>query len=429
MFRPAGRAILTTNPTTPRAESQTGRRIDPTLACVAGFALLAVASYGFQLYDLVGALLSHDLLYTLVDRDFANYWVAGHMVLSGDHMALFSHDDYFARLQALFGSGYQIRSWSYPPHYLLMIWPLGFLDYKTGMIAFLTLTFALFLCSVIVFRARVAPESDPRVLALALVGYVLMMFVATQNGFLTSALLLFALAWRKARPVAAGLALACLTVKPQLGILLPFLLLAERSWRTILWASIFSVLLVGASAVIFGVDSWAAYLTDTLAYQSSVMTDWYGIFLRMMPTTFGSVRTLGFSPTAAFEAQIPVSIAGVMATLWLLRHERDALRRLFGITCATFLVTPYAFNYDMGALSACAAMLATVDGLRGRGYAIVPIALVAAISGAVTNLGRAGVPLTPLVLAAGLGALVWAVRVKVSASPPRETPAFEPTRS
>ena len=81
------------------------------------------------------------------------------------------------------------------------------------------------------------------------------------------------------------------------------------------------------------------------------------------------------------------------------------LRRAFVVTCGTFLITPYAFNYDMGALCVCAAVLA------GRGRARIaitrrlPIALVAAISGAVTNLGRVNLPLTPLVLAAGLAAV------------------------
>jgi hypothetical protein len=143
------------------------------------------------------------------------------------------------------------------------------------------------------------------------------------------------------------------------------------------------------------------------------MVDWYGIFLRMMPTVFGSMRTLGFSPGIAAQAQWPVTLLTLVAVFWLLRRERDALRRAFTVTCATFLVTPYAFNYDMGALCVCAALLAGQDQAAAPGrrpLAVLSIALVAAIPAAVTNLGRMGFPCTPLVLAAGMGALLVALR-------------------
>ena len=42
----------------------------------------------------------------------------------------------------------------------------------------------------------------------------------------------------------AGLAFALLTIKPQLGILVPLLLLFERNWRAIGWSAVFTVLLV-----------------------------------------------------------------------------------------------------------------------------------------------------------------------------------------
>jgi len=404
------------------------RGLNLVLLCVAGFALLALASYGFVVYDLLRAVLDTDLAYTLVDRDFANYWVAGQLVLAGEHLDLFKHDVYFAHLQGLFGSDYQIRSWSYPPHFLLMLWPLGYTTYKTGFVAFLALTLLLFGLAVAVFKRELAPRADTRVLLLAVLGYVLMMLAAAQNGFLTAALLLLGLAWMKQRPVLAGIAFACLTIKPQLGLLIPVLLLFDRNWRALLSASVATAVLVGGSVLAFGVDSWTAYLTETLAYQRAVMTDWSGIFLRMMPTVFGSVRTLGFSPALAAQLQAPVTIAAALAVLWLLYREREPLRRAFAVTCGTFLLTPYAFNYDMGALCVVAALLAGAEPAAAGRLRLLPIALVAAIAAAVTNLGRANLPLTPLILAAGLGALVMAAR-RTNALPAREMPASEPTRS
>lgn len=370
--------------------------------CVGAFALLALIAYIPQWLPFVRGLLWDGLVPVITNRDFANYWMAGQLVVHDEPRILFTHDWYFARFREVFGADAEIRSWSYPPHFLLFVWPLGLLEYKTAMLVFLAGTFALFLISVGVFRRNFAPRSNLLVLGLALAGYFLQMVVATQNGFLLAALLLFGLALMKDRPVLAGLAFACLTVKPQLGVLIPLLLIFDRNWKVIGWAALFTVVLVTLSMLLFGIESWHAYVTETLSYQRFVMTNWQGIFLRMMPTMFGSLRTLGFSPTAALNVQLLVSVAAAALVIWILRKETEPLRRAFAITCATFLVTPYAFNYDMGALCVVAAVLAGSDRAPTTPSAAIVIAAVAAISAAVMNLGRANLPITPLILAAGL---------------------------
>jgi hypothetical protein len=185
------------------------------------------------------------------------------------------------------------------------------------------------------------------------------------------------------------------------------------------------VLLALVSVAWFGLESWVLYATETLAYQQFVMTNWYDIFLRMMPTVFGSVRTLEFSPAVAAQAQLPVTLAAAATILWLLYRERDPLRRVFTVTCGAFLITPYAFNYDMGALTVAAALLAARRADGDSRFA-VPVAMVAMMSAACMNLGRANLPITPLVLAAGLAALVFAAR-RVSRDPAHETLASVPT--
>lgn len=374
------------------------------LACVAVFALMAVAIHIFPLTVFVQGMLWDGLSPIITNRDFSNYWMAGQLVLSGEQQDLFSQPVYFAHLQEAFGPAYGIHNWGYPPHFLLVLWPLGMLGYKVGMLFFLAATLALFVFAVLVFRRRFSPQSDRLILFLALLGYVLMMVDTAQNGFLTAAALLLGLAWMKDRPVLAGFAFAFLTIKPQLGILIPLLLIFDRNWRVMIWATIFTILLVGLSIVFFGLNSWYAYLTETLLYQRSVMTDWYGIFLRMMPTVFGSMRTLGLSPQLAALAQWPVSLCTAALVVWLLWKEADPLRRALVVVCGTFVISPYAFNYDMGALTAVAAILVGSRQPMDR-HAVFSIAVVAALSGVVTNLGRANVPIAPLFLAAGLVAI------------------------
>ncbi len=364
------------------------------------FAVLGIFAYVPALLIFIKGMHWDGLSIIIANRDFANYWLAGRMVLAGQQQDLFSQPVYFAHMQALFGSQYPIHNWGYPPHFLLLLWPLGWLGFKSGLIVFLSATFLLFAAAVVLFRREYAPQSDWRILLLALTGYVLMMVDTAQNGFLTSALLLFGLAAMRRHPVLSGIAFAFLTIKPQLGFLLPVLLVFDRNWRAIGWTAFFCAVLVGLSIALFGLESWTAYLTETVAYQRLVMTHWSGIFLAMMPTVFGSVRALGFSPALAYAIQWPVTVIAAIGIVWLLWKETDPLRRMFYLVCGTFVISPYAFNYDMGALSAVTAIL--VGSQRLTRPAAIFLGVAAAIAPAVMNLGRAGLPITPVLLMAAL---------------------------
>jgi hypothetical protein len=378
------------------------RRIDVPLLCVGVFALFSVVAYLPEWIPFLRALLGYGFPSHVTDRDFANYWLAARLFLEGDHHILFMHDQYFAYFKEVLGPDSELRAWSYPPSFLLLLWPLGWFEYKTALVLFLAVTFALFLFAAHVARRELAPEARPEMVWLAIAAYFSLMVIGTQNGFLLGALLLLGLAWMKHRPMLAGLVFGLLTVKPQLGLLIPLLLVFDRNWKAIGWSTLFAVLLFALSVAFCGIDSWRGFLHETVAYQGSVMTDWKGIFLKMMPTAFGSIRALGYSHIAASFVQLNVSIAALALIVWLLFKEPDPLRRCFVVTCGTFLVTPYAFNYDMGALSVIAALLAASNRAPAARAEVIAIAAVAGISAAVTNVGRAGWPITPLVLAAGL---------------------------
>ena len=74
--------------------------------------------------------------------------------------------------------------------------------------------------------------------------------------------------------------------------------------------------------------------------------------------------------------------------------------------CGTLLITPYAFNYDMGALCVIGALAASSPKIASHRAAATVMAAVAGLAAIVTNLGRAGLPVAPLVLAIGLMVLV-----------------------
>jgi len=83
---------------------------------------------------------------------------------------------------------------------------------------------------------------------------------AGQNGFLTSALMIAGLAQLGRRPILSGVCFGLLTIKPQLGLLLPLMLLLTGQWRAIAAAVVTTAALVVATGLLFGFDIWPQYV-------------------------------------------------------------------------------------------------------------------------------------------------------------------------
>lgn len=287
------------------------------------------------------------------NRDFANYWLASRLVLDNQVMGLFNgHDIYFAHMQQAFGPDYPWHSWSYPPHFLLLIWPFGYLPYTISMVAFLLLTLLIYL-----HAASLAFRRYPEFPAILLLPFIVSNLLAGQNGFLTAALLLYGLSLRFTRPLLAGIAIGLLTVKPQLGILLPLLLLFERKWTVIASATLTTLSIVSLSAWVFGVDSWMGYIGNTLPYQRLVMTDGTGDFLSMMPSPFGALRQMGFEGPVTMALHAIMALLAFAAFLKVHFFTNNPDYRAANLLFATFLISPYSLSYDLGALVVLAATL------------------------------------------------------------------------
>lgn len=320
---------------------------------------LALAGMSFwlpQLKAVLSGLLTGDPNPVFINRDFANYWLSGKQVLAGDIEPLFFKDRYQVLLEQTFAQGaMETRNWSYPPHFLLLTAPLGFFSYRSAYLLFESLSLAFFIWACFVTwlqwgRSSGFSLSFPAAI-LFVSCFVIAQFYLGQNGFLFGGLFLLALAWRQTKPIACGLVLALLTMKPQLGILFPFLLLAERHFATFFWAVAFTFLLFVLSVAAFGFTSWEWFFSETLSYQQQVMREWGGVFLYMMPTFFAALRAIGFDASAALYLHLAIALPVFAMTLWLLFFKKARLLdNSVLVTAATFAITPYAFFYDAGPL-------------------------------------------------------------------------------
>ncbi len=350
------------------------------------------------LSGLIVSLMADGIPGDFSNKDFANYWTAGRLVLSGQVLDLFGpHPGYFAHLTEVFGPDYPWHNWSYPPHYLLFVWPLGFFGYKAAMVVFLAASGLLFAWGLRVFCGR----DDPLVWIAAAPAVVYNVWTA-QNGFLTAGLALGALGLRERRPILAGVLLGLLTVKPQLGILFPFLLVAERRWSMIASAAATTVALVLLSAFAFGVDAWKGYVAEVLPYQTLVMRELTGAFLAMLPSTYGSFRFWGLPADPALMLHMLVAVPAFVVSVAAFFLAPDARWRAAVLLVGTFLVTPYALTYDLGLLAAALPLLyrsVEADPVRGEA-ALWLVATAMLLPLLMMAMGLVWLPLSPLVLIA-----------------------------
>lgn len=392
-------------------------KIAAVLAVVAIAASLPVL--GTRLVQLAGDFAAPGIGRYIANTDFVNYWMGPVLSLGGEVGVLFDPPAYEARLEAMFGPDYPPHMWSYPPHALLVLWPLGLLPYQAALVLFLSATLAVFLFAAEAFRRRFAPSAPATVMLAGLLPFVLVNLASTQNGFLTGALLLGALAVRGERPILAGLLLAILTTKPQLGILIPFFLAFDRQWQAIAWAAFFTLLLLALSLAAFGPDPWRAYVSVTMPSQHEVMSTWRGIMLVMMPTVMSGLRLLGAEAAVAQGWQAAFSLACLPAVLWLLWRNRasqgDPATSALILTAGTVLVAPYSFNYDMGALAGVAAAMFAREvspgpGRPARASVVIACLVLFMLPTLTMQLGLLGLPVVPFLAAACLGLLAWPVK-------------------
>jgi hypothetical protein len=346
--------------------------------------------------DLNGAFMKTGHIW---GRDFVNLWSGGRLVTEGRVDLLYSAPDYVAWQQQNVGP-IKPHFYSYPPSSLFLAAPFGLLPYFAALALWLAGTLALFLWAARPY-VRAVP-GFPLWLA-AITPAATVNIWAGHYGFLVGAFWLACFARVRTEPGRAGLFAALLTIKPHLGLLLPPILLARRAWRTIAVAAVGAALLVVVSGALFGFDLWYEYLTKMSRFQANLLKDRTSFFLGMMPGAFTSVRyTMQTGDLAAWILHV-VAAATALFLCWKAQRKGAGLHDMaFIAASATFLILPYAFNYDMTVVSLGFALILFRQ-WDELGWLERAALIGGFLSPQLTFLGKlAGLPLAPAVLLAGL---------------------------
>lgn len=300
----------------------------------------------------------------LVVRDYINLWAGGRLAAEGRTELVFQPHGYFAWLRSVFGERLDPHVWGYPPHLLLLAVPLAWLPLVPGFLAWVAATGAVMWAAL-----RAAGMARSHALAAALSPAALESALTGQNGTLISgAGLAGGLLLSGRRPVLAGALLGLLSLKPQIGLLVPVCLCAARAWSVLGWAAAFAAAYCAAGLAAFGWAPWVDYATVTAPFMRRFIEGPFGLVAHyMMVPPFITLRAAGADLATAYTGQAAATLACAVMVwrAWSLRAADNRAAIAFTL-CLAPLATPYAHSYDLVCVAVACAVLARLAQEQGE---------------------------------------------------------------
>ncbi|CAB3746460.1 hypothetical protein B7G54_37660 [Burkholderia puraquae] len=304
---------------------------------------------------------------------FMVFWSASHLMLHGSPWQIYDVPTFSRALADLFPTAarYAFLPWLYPPAYLLAVAPLALLPHAIGYPLFVALGIVLLGVSTWRVSGLAATPGAKRVGWLALLACPGVLVTATygQNAMLTAACAALAVYFVDRRPMLAGFFIGLLSVKPQLALLFPFVLIAARAWRAFAWAAAFATAFTVLGIATGGIESLHLFTQNAGALRSLIIE--HGVpFWFASPTPFAAFRLAGLPPALAYAGQAGIAAIAIAAACFVWHRHRDARLRGAVLVIATLAVNPYLWHYELSWLCipiACMIALGSQDGwLRGE---------------------------------------------------------------
>jgi len=305
-----------------------------------------------------------------VGRDFLNFWMYGRSAWSANPSAFYDIGTYHDAIRNLLGYSLNGQNWSYPPSVMLLAAPFGKLGYLTALAIWTGLGLLLF---VAVARRQV---SDWRVLLPVMISpAALMCLISGQSAFVTGAVLMSAFAFLDRRPLVAGFMIGLLTIKPQLGLLFPFFLIASGRWKVFIAAAMTTIAIVAITTAIFGNQVWWDFIQKGLPVQGLVLADPDRIATPFFPTIFMNLRGLDWPYAAAMSVQAVFSIFAIGSLVWAAakRPQTNPAMTMALFFACTVCASPYLLSYDLVPLTFAAVVLLVTGQLDGTGRRIAQL--------------------------------------------------------
>lgn len=291
--------------------------------------------------------------------DFIAFWSAARVTVEGLGVDPWNLQELEAFQVAEFAGLNGPTAWVYPPPTLLLVWPLGHLAFGPAFITWTIFGLTAFLgCLWFVIRGQRLAWP----LAWAFPG--LWLGIAHgQTQFVVSALIGGALLLLARHPVASGVLVGLMVVKPHLAILFPLVLVAGGYWRTFLTAAVTASTTFAVGVLAFGVESVQSWFNGMGLVGAAIDEGALPVYKFVTPYT--SFRLLGLPEPVSLVLHACIALP-VVWVVWRLWRRTDSLPiRGAALVTATFLISPYAADYDLAALAFPIAWMALLGVRQG----------------------------------------------------------------
>ncbi len=287
-------------------------------------------------------LISIDEQY--IGRDFIFFYAAAKEVVINNVHHLY--DNYYASetTSAIFPELGSMKLsnwvWLYPPHYLLLIAPLGFLPYHYALAAWLAISILL-----PVITLRYFWRINYGFLFIAIFNInIFICLIMGQNALILSSIAGIGIASMKKQPWLAGICFAIVSMKPHFAILIPVALVFGRYWQTLIYTIISTLILMTISSFLFGWDVYIIAVEHFSAVQNYSLASNHWFF--SIYSTYRALLDIGFLPAYAWMGHLVIASISIyyFQKIWWQDYHLANKWLAFGITA--LLCTPYNLSYD-----------------------------------------------------------------------------------
>lgn len=301
----------------------------------------------------LGAAVWIALSQGLIDRsgkplgpDFMSFYSASKLALAGEAANAWRPEAHQAAQTVVFGRGFVYWAFFYPPPYLLVCWPLALLPYGAALLIWTIATAGAFVGLMRLWLHKLNAE--------AIIGWPVLMAMPAlwlnlgygQNGALTAAIMVGGCLLLDRRPFVSGAILGLLVIKPQLAIILPFVLTATGRWKAFCALGASAAALLVASWLAVGAEGFGAFMDNSRLARATL--DQGLVDPGAMQSLFGAFYVLG-APVSFLYIIQGLFAAGVIAVaLWAgWKHRPDAFGTAALMAAATPLLSPFMLAYDL----------------------------------------------------------------------------------